>query len=163
MPQTLLALLALMLAVTFSINQREATTAAQQRMLENEIGVMATGVANQVLDHIGAHRFDAAGAVESTAQLRPYEAFGAAPSWEEATAIDDFHRKQTEVEVEAGRGAIVFPVAAKVEYVERVGGDFVRSDTQQYLKQVTITVTGPLGFRAKMARVYSYFDALPEA
>lgn len=163
MPQTLLALLALMLAVTFSINQREVTTAAQLRMIESEIGVMATGVANQVFDHIGTHSFDAAGVVDSPAQFRPAASFGAARGWETAATIDDFHGQSTEVSIEAAHGPIDFSVSAHVEYVERSGSQFVASTSPQYLKQVRVEVEGPRGFRAELARVYSYFDTQPGA
>lgn len=163
MPQTLLALLALILAITFSINQQEVTTSAQRRLLENEIGVMATGIANQVFDQIGARPFDAAGTVDSPTQFRPPQEFGAAASWDEAATIDDFHDKSTEVAIANALGEIVYSASARVEYVEQVSGQFVATTTPQYLKQVTIEIEGPLGFRAELARVYSYFDTLPEA
>ncbi len=161
MPQTLLALLALMLAVTFSINQREATTAAQMRMIDSEIGVMATGVANQVFDHIGTFPFDAAGVVDSPSQFRPASSFGEARGWEAASTIDDFHDQSTEFSVEAAHGSIDFSVSAHVEYVQRDGSQFVASTSPQYLKQVRVEVEGPRGFRAELARIYSYFDTQP--
>lgn len=163
MPQTLLALLALMLAVTFSINQREVTTAAQLRMIESEIGVMATGVANQVFDHIGTYPFDAAGVVDSPTQLRPAASFGTGKGWDKAATIDDFHGKNTEFSIEAAHGSVDFSVSAQVEYVRRDGSQFVASTSPQYLKQVRVVVEGPRGFRADLARVYSYFDTQPGA
>ena len=58
MPQTLLALLALMLASLLTFNQQRLTMRAQRTMISNEIELAATGLASEVLEFIGARSFD---------------------------------------------------------------------------------------------------------
>lgn len=58
MPQTLLALLALMLASLLTFNQQRLTARAQRTMVANEIELAAAGLASEVLEFIGARSFD---------------------------------------------------------------------------------------------------------
>ena len=58
MPQTLLALLALVLASFLTFNQQRLTIRAQTNMLTNEIELAATGLGSEVMEFIAARSFD---------------------------------------------------------------------------------------------------------
>lgn len=58
MPQTLLAMLALMLATLLAINQQRMRVETQRAMLDDELEVMATGIALQSMEYIGTKAFD---------------------------------------------------------------------------------------------------------
>jgi hypothetical protein len=161
MPQTALALLALALATLFAFNQREATTRAQLNMIRNEIAVVATGVAAEAFDHISSKPFDGKGAVVRLTQLTLTSNFGGGGGWEEATDIDDFHGKNTIFAVQTQHGSFDIVASAEVTYVENRGGKFVATNSRQWLKQVTLKLEGPLGYRARVTRVFSYYDSSP--
>lgn len=158
MPQTLLALLGLTLAASFALTQRELTTSAQMGMMRNEIGVVATGVAGQAFDQISAMPFDGNADATSPSAFTPPSAFGSAGSWNGSADIDDFHGKTHVFEVETLNGTLEIEVSAEVTYVRKVGAAFEPVSTPGYLKQVTLTLRGPLGFEGQLSRVYSYFD-----
>lgn len=58
MPQTLLALLALVLASFLSFNQQRLTVRSYQTMVSSELELAATGLASNVIEMIGARSFD---------------------------------------------------------------------------------------------------------
>ncbi len=60
MPQTLLSLLALVLASLLVFNQQRLTTASQTRMVTDEIELAASGLASDVLEFAEARSFDEA-------------------------------------------------------------------------------------------------------
>jgi hypothetical protein len=163
MPQTLLALFALALVTMFSLNQRELTSRAQLNMMRNEVAVVGSGIAAQVFDHIGSFPFDGNGAVIRLTQLTPTGQFGGVASWEEARDIDDFHGQSIVFTVETEHGSYDIDVRARVRYVENIDGVFQESQARQWLKQVALTLEGPLGYRANVTRIFSYYDTDPEA
>lgn len=161
MPQTALALFALALATMFSLNQRELTTQAQLNMMRNEVAVVSTGIASQAFDHIGSFPFDGNGEVVRLTQLTVASKFGDVASWEEARDVDDFHGQSKVFTVPTQHGSYDVTVSAQVTYVENVDGEFVRTGARQWLKQVILTLEGPLGYRAEVNRVFSYYDSSP--
>jgi len=58
MQQTILALLALMIASLFSYNQDRSLLRLREAMVDTEMEVMASGVAIQVMEYIGRKAFD---------------------------------------------------------------------------------------------------------
>jgi hypothetical protein len=164
MPQTVLALFALALATMFSLNQREVTTRAQLSMIRNEVSMVGTGVAAQVFDHIGSFPYDGNGSVIRLTQLTPTGQFGGVASWEEARDIDDFHGQSTVFTIDTEHGSYDIHVRARVRYVENVEGVFQETQSRQWLKQVRLELTGPLGYRVEaLTRIFSYYDSDPEA
>jgi len=161
MPQTALALFALALATMFSLNQRETTTRAQLSMMRNEVAVVSTGIASQAFDHIGSFPYDGNGEVVRLTQFTQPSKFGGVARWEEARDIDDFHGQSTVFTVPTEYGSFDIDVSARVTYVENVDGAFVPTNARQWLKQVTLTLEGPLGYRAVVTRVFSYYDSSP--
>jgi hypothetical protein len=159
MPQTALALFALVIVATFALNQRELTTQAQLNMMRNEIAVISTGVANEIFDDLGALPFDAQPQAASPSDLTPPDRFGAAEDWESVAILDQVHGHTTVARVATEHGTLELDVRAQVRYVQKLGEEFVESEMPTYLKEVTLTIDGPLGTRAEVGRVYSLFDA----
>ena len=58
MPQTLLALLALVLASFLMFNQQRLTARSHTNMVNDEVELAATGLASEILEFIGARSFD---------------------------------------------------------------------------------------------------------
>lgn len=75
MPQTILAVLALMMATTFALQQQRSILHTRAKLIRNEIAVQSTGVAETVLSEIGTRAFDQATAGDSSltspSQLTP--------------------------------------------------------------------------------------------
>lgn len=65
MPQTLLALLALVLASFVMFNQQRLTLRSQNNMVTDEVELAATGLASEVIEFIGAKSFDEASTPEA--------------------------------------------------------------------------------------------------
>ncbi len=64
MPQTLLALLALVLASFLMFNQQRLTARSQTNMVTDEIEMAATSLASEIIEFIGAKSFDEASTPE---------------------------------------------------------------------------------------------------
>lgn len=75
MPQTLLALLALVLASFLSFNQQRLSSRSHQNMVSSELELAATGLASEVIEMIGARAFD-----RTTAPEKIHNAGGSVPS-----------------------------------------------------------------------------------
>ena len=74
MPQTLLALLALLLASFLQLHQQQLSNQSHQGMVESELSLAATGLASEVIEMIGARAFD-----RTTAPPQIHKANGAVP------------------------------------------------------------------------------------
>lgn len=149
MPQTLLALLGLLVVMTFNLSQWETTTQAHLQMVRNEVGMAATGVAAEVFAEIEGLPYDANGA------------FGAAADWASAADVDDLDGLSTSVEVETRHGAMAFEVAAEVRYVRKNGEVFEETASDEGFKEVVLTLSGLAGFEARLSRVYGALGTLP--
>ena len=60
MPQTLMALLAMMTVTLASINQQRTLVETQRAMLDDEMEIMASGIALQAIEYIQTKSFDSA-------------------------------------------------------------------------------------------------------
>lgn len=74
MPQTVLAFLAMMIVTMLSLNQQQSMLLAYELMLNDEMEVMASAIAQQALQYVSQRDFDAAvaggGTVNSATELQ---------------------------------------------------------------------------------------------
>ncbi len=130
MQQTLLALLALMVATLLSLSQMQSRLQDQQEVFQSEMKEMAIGVATQTLEMVRSRAFDEntigvpKDSITSPSALTspPFtpgnhcQAFGGSDTCDD---IDDFHEmKPAIVPFEAPDFTVDFKVKAKVRYVD---------------------------------------------
>lgn len=149
MPQTLLAFLAMMIVTLLSINQQQRILRTYEAMLDDEMEVMAAGVALQALEVIEATAFDSAtlgGATVATpAELTalPFPT-GNGCSLRGLNAlcddVDDFHQMTPDTLQFTMRDGTTyaFLVTAEVNYVTTTGAGIAPAVSQTYDKQVTV-------------------------
>lgn len=160
MSQTILAACALMVASLLVLNQGRADAYARRDMVDQELEVMAAGVALQVLEYIGLQQFDAAeddGPIASTSSLVPASNFSgtsgnypngrrcdvtppvaSSSPYHACTHLEDFNRMQWEnVPFLAGGDTLEFQASARVAYVN---ADQTASNTRTFHKRVTVLV-----------------------
>lgn len=155
MPQTILALFALMLSSTFALQQSRHTLQMEMNMVQREAQVHARGVASEVFAEIAGLPFDEAtataeGRVPVTA-LTP-EPFEEGLAFADAAAVDDVHEMlpylvtRTVTRPDGTLTQLTFAVTATVEYAEirSEGGEEVMTptpdDARTYTKLVTLRV-----------------------
>lgn len=155
MPQTILALFALMLTSTFALQQSRHTLQMEMNMVRQEARTHARGVASEVFAEIANLPFDEATATaEGTvarAALTPAP-FEEGIAFAEAAAVDDVHEMlpylvtRTVMRPDGTPAQFTFAVSATVTYAEiRVeGGEEVMTPTADgapsYTKLVTLRV-----------------------
>jgi len=142
MTQTLFSIFAIMMATLFAINQQRAMINTYNDMIHDEFEIMASGVALEVMEHIGSKEFDSATvgvhpdnfSVDNLTSL-PFET---GKSYSAATDLDDFHQMETEViQFQAGEAVVPFSVDVVVQYVDdNKAVSTSRTDT----KEVIVTV-----------------------
>ena len=166
MPQTLLALGALLLAGFVALSQHRSSTHEQARAIRHEVEVDARSVGLEVLERLATLAFDAVVAPGDSTGLTPEAAFGLPLSSDplaDATDVDDVHAMNVEIErlyADPATGtprALTFAVAADVGYVERVGGTVIRTGgVPTFAKEVVLEVAHPQLHRPYLfRRVYT--------
>jgi hypothetical protein len=130
MQQTLLALLALMVATLLSLTQMQSRLQDQREVFQSEMKEMAIGVATQTLEVVRARAFDEntigvpEDSITSPSDLTepPFttgkhcQAFGGPDTCDD---VDDFHQmKPVTVPFETPEFDIDFEVRAEVRYVD---------------------------------------------
>lgn len=175
MPQTALALLALMLATLMSVTMQRRVVDGQREMLANEMEVMATGVALQAMETIRTRAFDQAVVNNTHADLSAFTYSSDSDHFSTGRAcrvfetgsdvcddIDDFHKMKTATRAFDMLGTdIPFTVDVHVQYV---GDDMKRYNSRSYQKEVTVYVQDKIGEGKtpflyepiEMSRVFSY-------
>lgn len=147
MPQTMLALLGLMIAITFAFNAQRETVQSRQQILANELEVMATGIALQTMETIRTRAFDQAvikmkspavsdfSTIQSGKKCRVFNDGRGAP----CDALEDFNRMRAlPLEFDMGGGkTIPFRVRSEVTYVD---DNFQPVTYPTRSKQVTVYV-----------------------
>ncbi len=146
MQQTLLALLAMMTVTMLAFNQQRAHIETRKAMINDEMEVMASGIALQAMEYIGSKAFDenlkGLGAPASdpgrlgradnlVSLLTPVQnlpsgrrcplsaADEGEPGYETCDDLSDFHRMQQErVPFPVGEQIVYFHVTAQVRYVD---------------------------------------------
>ncbi len=141
MPQTILAVLALMMATLFAHQQQRSYVRTQVNMVRNELALQGTGVAESVLSEIGSMEFDDAtkdnNKVGSPGDLTPPNELGSEGG--QADDIDDFHGQVLQEE-RAFRGDFLkFEVKVQVVYVDEDDMETERT-SQTKAKKATVTV-----------------------
>lgn len=155
MPQTILALLALMLSSTFALQQSRHTLQTEMNMIQREAQIHARGVATEVFAEIANLPFDEATAtaegIVPVSELTP-EPFEEELTFAEAGDVDDVHQMvpylvtRTLMRPDGTPATLTFAVSATVEYAEirSVGGEEVMTptadDAKTYTKLVTLRV-----------------------
>jgi hypothetical protein len=163
MPQTILAIFAMVSVSLFSLNLSRLTADSQTTMMRQAVGQTATGLAIEQFEYIGSKKFDANSPVTSTEQLTTADRFGGAASWSAAADVDDFHGLTHTATMEMGQGTAQVMLAATVVYVQKQGNTFSATTTRSPYKRVTLQVTGPLGYKATISRIYSMYRSVPGA
>ena len=186
MPQTMLALLALVLTSLIAHNQQRLQQRAYQGMIRDELEVSATGTAQNVIELIGARAFDessvpqtlsAVGAIDvpRTASLFALEStFGVTdrgtagchltePSaTPECDDLDDVHGVSGTVDVDMGGGrSLPFEAEVEIDYVTGPDEDAPEATVPTLHKRVTLVMSSPLILDGQrpiviISRVFSY-------
>lgn len=152
--QTLLAIGALVIAVTLGMSAAQQHVASQARQVTNEAESVALGVGTDYLNRAMRLRFDRTSRVVRTGELTPAAEFGGAASWAEAADLDDVHGVTEQVQVDAEQGSASFTVSAQVRYLTRTAAGFEPSASPTPYKEIELTVVGPGRAPLVMRRVY---------
>lgn len=180
MNQIIFATLALALATMMSFGQTKSIRHSRERLLDDEVEVMASGVALQVIEHVGSKRFDAAvgdGSVPVTSATALQATFPSGnrcdvtlpiqttSPYANCDDVEDFHGMAwEELPFVAGADTVRFEVSARVNYVDAATQD--TTTTRTFHKRVTVLVRSKadaggrtmLRMPVRLPRVYSYPD-----
>lgn len=152
MPQTILAVLAMMVAILIANQQNRGALQAQLSRIRGDIAVHATSVAEDMLSEVGAKAFDENTVGNSRAEgpsyLTPESNFG--PNQEAAGGndIDDFHGEALLKTRTLDTGTLSFQVEVKISYADE-------NDTEK-------EVAGPTRVKKASLRVYSLDVSNPD-
>ena len=140
MSQTMLGILALMLATMFAVQQQRHAAHTRMGMIRTEIGTQSTGVAVDRLEEIGSKAFDEAtiGNVSYTTSdsLTAVSAFKLdAPG----NDIDDFHGVTIDTFRVATSDTLWFRVQSTISYASETSPDQVVSGPTK-VKKATVKV-----------------------
>lgn len=171
MQQTLLALLALLLATLLSFNQKQAKVRHQQQVFRAEMEQMALGVANEAVQVIRARAFDEATrgvtsdsiVATSNFESTPFpsgndcKAFGGSDTCND---IDDFHEMVTAtLPFTFPTGNFDFDVDVEIKYVDEdlqpTGGS--RSSRKKIIVEVQ---DAPVGSSSRLPDPITYSEVV---
>lgn len=175
MPQTLMAILAMMTVTLASVYQQRSLLESRRAMLDDELEVMASGMALQSLEYIGTKSFDEATVnavvtdeTELTANFPNSKRCAleaskeGAPSYDTCDDLSDYNEMQWDVVPFVVQGdTLLFQVTADVGYLD---ASHNRTSTRTFNKEVVVTVRQLVndGERSllrqpvTLARTYSY-------
>jgi len=157
MSQTLLALVALMVAMQISMVQQRSVLNARLSMVSSEMETVATGAGLDILDYIGSKAFDAATATQTITDPANLTSlpFATGGLYTDALDIDDFNGIQPYV-YSTDVDGIDFVVQIEVNYVDE--GNLTESVlTPTFSKSVTVTLNQTsLEQPVQLTRVFSY-------
>jgi hypothetical protein len=141
MPQTMMALLAMMLATLFAYNQQQRAAQTKFNMIRDEVVTQATIVAQDRLEEIGAMAFDEA-TVGANKVATAAELTGLAFFTEDAQGndIDDFHQVVVDTVRSSNLGKLRFRVASTVTYADPNNPDVAVTGPSK-AKKATVRVT----------------------
>ena len=157
MPQTLLAVLALISLTTFSLSMNARKAHLQHNTLVREVHEMASSTAVEMLEIIQAREYDKAVVLAPTTVITDANLFAFSGNADDhftntsacgltpallngCEALEDFHGRSGIRAFELGMETVQFNVSVKVEYVEMVGGAFQKADHRTFQKQVIVSV-----------------------
>lgn len=178
MQQTLLALVAMLIATLLSFSQQQAAIQQQQQVVRAEVQQMALSVAQQSMEVIQARAFDAATedlssdeTIDDPAKFSsaPFtsnndcEAFGGS---DECGDVDDFHEMKTATvsyPLPGGR-QFDFSVDVRLRYVNKdlkCTHDDCTSGPKSFRKEVTIFVQDiPSGEESRLSQPIEYSEVV---
>ena len=152
--QTLLSIAALAVVMVVGLAVHRHRSGLEGRHIDNEVDTVALAVATDHLNRASVLPFDDVAHVLDASVLTAPSAFGGAATWDDAADLDDVHGLTDSVVVAAHGRSLPYAVHTEVRYVALAGGAFVASAAQTPYKELTVTVDGPDGRRATLARVY---------
>ncbi|MEX0822342.1 MAG: hypothetical protein WD021_09375 [Rhodothermales bacterium] len=143
MPQTLLALAAMMMATLFALNQQRGVMQTQMSMIRNEIETAGTGVAVDRLEEVRAMAFDEAtkggDKIFASSELTSKPTFtDDAPPIDD---IDDFDASYVERFRVWQSDTLWYGVETSVGYADEAAPDMLIADPNQRTKFKKATVT----------------------
>ena len=171
MPQTLLALFAIVLGGQLMLTWQSDRVRSHENLVRIELEAQARGVAGEVFETLATKPFDSVAAPSSPADLTPEAAFGAGLALEDVVDVDDAHllapytASRIITDPNGDPQQLDFEVTATVEYVtDASGAELVATGgAPTYYKMVTVTIRNPYLSRffgtdegVRVARVYSY-------
>ena len=160
MPQTMLALLAMMLVGLYSVNQSRRAARINARMIRNEVESIAESAAMDRLEHIGTKAYDEA-TKDDDDEVGSAGALTAAPFAPDTPDddIDDFHESSQIDTVQIGSHVLRFKVYTTVSYAQESDPNMpVAGGTKTKYKRVRASVqslTVPLPDSMAMYRSYA--------
>ncbi len=148
MNHTIMAFLAMMLMMFFSLNQNRAIVESQREAVSVELEILANGVAAQSMQYIGSMPFDAnMSAIDpqnpNLALLTHPDYFPTGTSQDASESLEGFHLMQPDTSyVNIGSDEeepviYAFTVQAAVHYVDEQGNE---SNTPTWTKEVTLYI-----------------------
>ena len=155
MKQTMMGLLALMIAMLLSLNVQRASVSAKRHVIDMEMETIAAGIALEMLDYAGSKPFDAAtaiGTVDNVNELTPLP-FSTGGTYADADDLDDFHQIQPHT---LSVFAFDFEITCAVAYVDATDPEVVAT-SQTFAKKIIVTVSHELLQRpVQISQVYTY-------
>jgi len=146
MPQTMLAILAMMLFSLFAVQQQEKVYFAQSTMIRQTVSAMLNGAAVERLEEIGSKGYDQSivdnETVTSTAELASAATgFGPGNDPTPEDDIDDFHAALDTLYRAVGTDSLSFHVESTVQYADEVNPSVpAAGGIKTKFKLVTVTV-----------------------
>ncbi len=144
MTQTMLAILAMIIAMLFAFNQQATILREYDSMVKGELEIMASGVALEVLEEVAGHPFDAHTADPDFILTKDFNLSRlAAPgfdydyTYDEARYIEHFNGTEKSFDFRAGDNTFTFDVDVDVHYVDAGGAT---ASTRTTMKEVVVTV-----------------------
>lgn len=157
MPQTLLALVSLMVAMQLSLLQQRSVLNARLDMVDSEYETIATGAGLDILDYVGSKPFDEAVITQTVTDPSDFTPlpFSTGGQYEDAVDIDDFNQIAPYV-YNTDFPNVPFNIMMEVRYVEE--DDFTQVATEQtFAKEVIVTLTNEhLEMPVTLSRVFTY-------
>ena len=145
MPQTMLAILAMMLFSMFAVEQQKKVYLAQQAMIRQTVSIMLNGASVERLEEIGSKGYDqtvvdSETLSSSTDLSSPDTEFGPGNDHTPEDDLDDFHAAVDTVYRAIGAHSLGFVIESEVEYASEFDPEQPAAPgTKTKYKLVTVT------------------------
>ncbi|MCH8961450.1 MAG: hypothetical protein IH820_09045 [Bacteroidetes bacterium] len=145
MPQTMLAILAMMMFSLFAVQQQKKVYVAQHTMIRQAVTTMLNGASVERLEEIGSNGYDQAVVdneiLSSSAELSsPDPDFGPGNDHTAEDDLDDFHMAVDTLYRAVGADSLGFVVESEVEYASELDPELPAAPgTKTKYKLVTVT------------------------
>lgn len=145
MPQTMLAILAMMIFSLFAVNQQERVYVAQKAMIRQTVTVMLNSASVERLEEISSKGYDQATVddetISSSAELSSSTSgFGPGTDHTAEDDLDDFHTAIDTLYRAVGTDSLGFVVVSEVAYASEANpAELAAAGTKTKYKLVTVT------------------------